>query len=368
MVSLHARVNPRSIPYEKPATHWRLPLGAIEVPVALLFAKDLTPAAKFLWIRLRFDELDAQRKGGRIRSHAPTKLAKRTGLGRSTIYNALNQSESAGWLIPQHDPDTKKRRWKTACPLEGEFVRIPVNLIRSFYKLRPQSILCFGMLQTLPRFNDRAGAFKWEELSRLVGLHITTVKRAVRALVDALWIRIVQKNRVSPVRVFLQDADEAHMEDARAKLNKEPYFGEGVMRLLLSMITAGKECHDGAKPDFLVNPSSGEKMHLDRYYPLEKVAFEFNGPQHYEATERFNKQQVAAQRKRDATKRRLCKEQGVALVVVHAEDLSVAGMLQKVGDLLPRRMMRGLRKTIRYLNACGRRCQIAEEKRRARRR
>src|SRR5690554_4245368 len=48
MVSLHARVNPRSIPYEKPATHWRLPLGAIEVPAALLFTKDLTPAAKFL--------------------------------------------------------------------------------------------------------------------------------------------------------------------------------------------------------------------------------------------------------------------------------------------------------------------------------
>ena len=45
--------------------------------------------------------------------------------------------------------------------------------------------------------------------------------------------------------------------------------------------------------------------------------------------------------------------QGIELVVVHAEDLTIKGMLRNVGDRLPRRALRGLRNTIRYLNRLG---------------
>ena len=133
------------------------------------------------------------------------------------------------------------------------------------------------------------------------------------------------------------------------------------MRSFLSLIADTRECEDGARPEFLVNPASGEKMELDRYYPVHRVAFEFNGRQHYVATGRFTKQEVAAQQKRDQLKRQICRENRIDLVVVHAEDLSLAGMSRKAGALLPLRALRGLKQTIRFLNRCGLRYQKAAE-------
>ena len=109
------------------------------------------------------------------------------------------------------------------------------------------------------------------------------------------------------------------------------------MRSFLSLIADTKECEDGARPEFLVNPATGERLELDRYYPLHRAAFEFNGKQHYIATGPFSKREVAAQRKRDRLKQRICNEKNVKLVVVHAEDLTLRGMLRKVGALLPLR-------------------------------
>jgi len=331
-------------------------LQAIDVPLALLLTKDLTPAAKFLWTRLRFDEIDARiRTSKRRRPHAPAKLAKRTVLARSTIYQALKRATTTGWLVPEQSGG---QGWRTACPVSpGPSVKIRVDLIRSSHALRPQAILCYGLLQAVPSFNGRAGNFKWAELSRLAGLHLKTVKRAVQELVDARWIYVVQRNRVSPVEFFLQDADQAQKEAVQRDLENADFKGEGIMRSILSLIADGKECHDGSKPDFLVNPSTGNKLEFDRYYPFENVAFEFNGPQHYRPTGRFTKREVTAQRKRDAVKRKICKDKEVALVVVHGDDLSIPKMLKKIGDLLPRRALRGLKKTIRFLNECGRRYQ-----------
>lgn len=408
----------------------------IDVPFDLLFSKELTPAAKLLWIRLRFDET---RHGKR--SHHPRQLVKRTCLARSTVYEALRQGTATGWLVPYVDPVSGKRRWKTAClkresrdvqktgggqkdegarhfrgvrrcqgmrehrdvaecqgvrqargvrechrgrdpqgvrvtkdarvaqgvrepEEEVPYARIPVDLIRAAHVLRPQAILCYGLLQATPKFNlwSRAGEFKWAEFCKLTGLHPKTIKKAVRALAETGWIAIVQSNRRARIQFRLQHADEAYKEEARQKLEHAGYVGEALMRSFLSLITDTKECEDGARPEFLVNPASGAKMEFDRYYPVHRVAFEFNGKQHYVATGRFTKQQVAAQRKRDRLKQRICKERNVNLVVVHAEDLSLAGMLKKVGDLLPRRVLRGFKQTIRYLNRCGLRYQRAAKK------
>lgn len=325
---------------------------AIAVPLSLLLSKDLTPAAKFLWIRLRMDAMHPRK-----RSHRPRQLAKRTCLARSTIYEALRQGTASGWLVSYFDRSSGKRRWKTACPARNPrgVVWIPVDLIRAAHALRPQAILFYGLLQATPKFNanGRAGQFKWTQLRELTGLHLRTIKRAVRALAEARWITMAQENRRSPIWFRLQHADQAYKEEVKKSLERASYRGEALMRSFLSLITATKECEDGARPEFLVNPASGERMELDRYYPVHRVAFEFNGRQHYVATGRFTKQEVAAQRKRDQLKRQICKEKQVRLVVVHAEDLTLAGMLRKVGALLPLRALRGFKQTIRFLNRCG---------------
>lgn len=335
-------------------------LRSINVPMALLLTRDLTPAAKFLWIRMRFDELRRSK-----RSHRPRQLAKRTGLARSTVYEAFHQGKSKGWFVERRNPATGKTCWHTACPVQEPRIdgaksvaTIPVDLIRAAHALRPLAILCYGMLQATPEFGGRAGYFKWAQLRVLTGLDLRTIKRAVRALVDARWLSIAQKNRRAPIFFRLQHADEAYKVELAKNLDQAGYVGEALMRSFLTLVADTSECEDGARPAFLVNPASGERLEFDRYYPLHRVAFEFNGPQHYVASGRFTQQEVAAQKKRDRVKQRICKERGIQLVVVHAGDLSLKGILRKIGDLLPRRALRGFKETIRYLNHCGARYQL----------
>ncbi len=333
-----------------------LRVRTIDVPVALLLSRALTPAAKLLWIRLRFDATHR-----RQRSHVPGRLAKRTCLARSTVYEALKRAVASGWLVPHRDPSSGKRRWRTVLPAldDRTTVKIPVDLIRASHALRPQALLCYGLLQATSRFNGLAGFFKWAEISKRTGLHLKTVKRAVRALAQARWIAITQENRLAPIWFRLQHADQAYKEEVKRRLEESKYRGEALMRACLSLISDTRECEDGARPDFLENPSTGERMELDRFYPVDRVAFEFNGRQHYVAEGRFSKQDVVAQRKRDALKRQICKNQEVALVIIHAEDLSLTTMRKKVGDKLPRRTLRGFKQTIQYLKTYSQRYRKA---------
>lgn len=329
---------------------------------------ELTPAAKLVWIRMRFDELRSDKWPHRARL-----LVKRLCLARSTVYEALRQGLATGWLVRDVDPVTGKQRWRTAVPVRNKeedetaddaepeaSTTIPVDLIRAAHVLRPQAILCYGLLKALNR--RLKGSFKWAQLQKLAGLDLRTIKRAVRALVDARWMWIAQKNRRAPIYFGLRNADEAYKEEIARYLEKAGFVGEALMRSYLSLVSNTDECHDGARPEFLVNPASGERMELDRYYPLHRVAFEFNGKQHYVPTERFNKQQVAAQKKRDQLKQRICEGKGIKLIVVHPEDLSLVGILRKVGTLLPRKALRGFKETIRYLNFCAYRYRLRSQR------
>ena len=327
-------------------------IDAIEVPIALLFEKRLTPAAKRLWMRLALDE-----QHPRPRSRSSKKLAKRTGVARSTVFAARRRGVATGWLVPVRNRDSGRVWWRSACPAKGSgFVRIPVDLIRDIERIRPQEVLCYGFLQLVPSFNGLSGEFRWAELRRLTRLHMRTLRRAVRSLAEASWIDIKQKNRLAPIWYRLQHADEARLDETRRRLEDRTsrqtrnQVGEAIMHEALALIVGTDQCVEGARPDFLVNPATGERLELDRYYPKHHVAFEFNGPQHYVATDRFPKKVVEAQRRRDAVKRRICKRYGIDLVIVRAEDLGIATLLRKVGDRLPRRSLRIFRQTIRYLN------------------
>lgn len=335
----------------------------ITVPLELLLFKGLTPAAKFLWITIHMDAVN-----GRKRSHAPTQLARRTGLARSTVYAGLDRAKKLGWLVSYRDSATGKKRWRAVRPtsvsgvetwsthgLRHLSVEIPVDLIKVRGTVRPQALICFGILQITAGFRRWAGQFKWAEFSRLAGLHVKTVKRAVRCLAEAGWIRIVQKNRLAPIRFRLQHADEARKFEVQRRLERAEFKGEALMREILSVAVDSQDCVDNARPAFLVNPATGERLEFDRFYPLDRVAFEFNGRQHYEVTEWYSKEEVAAQRKRDAIKQLICREKKIELVVVRAEDLSFNTILEKIGDLLPLRNLQGYERTIKFLEeACAR--------------
>ena len=120
------------------------------------------------------------------------------------------------------------------------------------------------------------------------------------------------------------------------------------MREYLTLIIDSDEFEDDAAPGFLVNPFTDERMELDRYYPGQ-VAFEFNGQQHYEPTEFSTAKEVGKQRVRDHIKAWICEDRGIPLVVVHAEDLTLKTMLNKVSNCLPVRDLRNSGLIVRYL-------------------
>jgi len=136
-----------------------------------------------------------------------------------------------------------------------------------------------------------------------------------------------------------------------ARLAKAPYYGEGLMREWLTLLIPLDHFEDDASPGFLINPYTGEEMQFDRLYPPD-VAFEFNGPQHYGPTALYpSEEQARRQMGRDLIKRGICTNRGIQLVTVHAEDLSLEGMLRLIPNCLPRRNLDGMDLVIEHLES-----------------
>ena len=59
-------------------------------------------------------------------------------------------------------------------------------------------------------------------------------------------------------------------------------------------------------------------MELDGYHPILKIAFEYNGGQHYSFTPRFHKsmKDFVDQKARDKLKAELCEQKGVNLIII----------------------------------------------------
>ena len=69
------------------------------------------------------------------------------------------------------------------------------------------------------------------------------------------------------------------------------------------------------RPDWLRN-TTGRRLELDGYCEELAVAFEHQGGQHYRTVARFASHTLAEIKKRDARKRRLCRQRGIALIEI----------------------------------------------------
>jgi len=328
--------------------------AAIEVPIPLLLDSNLSPSAKLLWIVFRY----SNQKAGRL-SHRPKDLVEFTGLSRSTVHRVLKRLAETGWCSQRRAETSAQTRWQAIWPKEDcETIKLPVCVMAHLKEMRPRHVLLYCFLQKVSGPN-RIASFKWAQLRKLSKWHLRTLKRAVRALNEYCWVKMQgQLKRTDPLRCRLCDADEGWQWDAQQRLERAEYAGEGLMREWLRLIVRADGI-DEASPDFLVNPQTGEKLRFDWFCPDGKVACEFNGPQHYRPTAKFSKEEVAAQRRRDAFKKQACRSRNIRLVVIHAEDLSLQGMLKKVGSLLPLRSLHGFQQTIEFLESRSRRYREA---------
>ena len=74
-------------------------------------------------------------------------------------------------------------------------------------------------------------------------------------------------------------------------------------------------------------------LELDSYFPELKLAFEYNGEQHYEWIKFFHKtkEEFEAQKYRDKCTKKICKLLGITLIIIkYKEDLSEQLVLSKL--------------------------------------
>lgn len=92
--------------------------------------------------------------------------------------------------------------------------------------------------------------------------------------------------------------------------------GEAICRAIFEKIFNAK--FPNCRPDFLVNPLTGCNLEIDGYCAEKKLAWEFNGIQHYEKPNFFHKtrEEFEAQQARDRYKIEACKKSGIDLIVI----------------------------------------------------
>lgn len=111
---------------------------------------------------------------------------------------------------------------------------------------------------------------------------------------------------------------------------------EIIMKRLLDEIFPGEEVLDNKRYDWLRSKTTGAKMELDRYYPELKLAFEYDGEQHFsseafyriaqtrgqEITEEQSQKEWELYIKNDQDKKDICQELGIKLInIKYADEL-----------------------------------------------
>ena len=133
--------------------------------------------------------------------------------------------------------------------------------------------------------------------------------------------------------------------------------GEAIAWAMVKLALEPVTCCANARPDFLLNPDTGELLELDIWIAEHKLAVEFNGAQHYRPTTFASEEEVAKQQQRDAMKAALLEKNKIALAVLTAADLSVEAVRQKLEGLAPLRDLSLFQPLVSFLNRVGRNYQ-----------
>lgn len=72
------------------------------------------------------------------------------------------------------------------------------------------------------------------------------------------------------------------------------------------------------RPTFLKNHSTGRNLELDGYNEQLKLAFEYNGMQHYKYSPKFHRKEedLIKQKERDVLKKQKCKDNNITLIEI----------------------------------------------------
>jgi len=179
---------------------------------------------------------------------------------------------------------------------------------------------------------------------RLLTTEVTSMRRdSIKVLTERGWTLCIDsedsrsKVIVPTWPVSVEAAIAALVADDKESV---AFLGQWIMWGWLDVLVDALDYLDNSRPDWLRNADTGYRMELDREYRSLGVAFEFQGEQHFRPTEAYPDEDVLArQQLRDDQKAGVCLRNGVRLVEVTFEDLTLRRMLKKV-DGLPLRHYR----------------------------
>ncbi|MDP2857523.1 MAG: hypothetical protein Q8P50_06025 [Bacillota bacterium] len=198
------------------------------------------------------------------------------------------------------------------------------------------------------------------ELAALASASRTATLRSCRKLVELRWMSLARSGRkVRPIALIPLHHQEKMTDSLEKTYDWIQNKGEFLMKSYLDLRVSSDEFVDNARPQFLVNPLSGQVMEYDRYY-LKGVAFEFNGPQHSGPTEAYpDEEHFKEQAARDLLKQALSIRAGVRLVIVTADDLRPGAFEKLLPDALPQN---GVDETGPYFRTLARICMRYRER------
>jgi hypothetical protein len=175
------------------------------------------------------------------------------------------------------------------------------------------------------------------ELAERLGLSTSTVFRHCRYLSEREWMRISgSRRKFCPIALIPHNCQKKMAEALEVAFDLAPNRGEFLMKRNLDLWIRSDEFVDNARPDFLVSPVKDKPLEYDRYY-LARVAFEFNGPQHFGKTEVYpSEEELRETKARDLIKKALSAQANVRLITVVAEDLEHTAFEKLLPDDLPR--------------------------------
>lgn len=95
------------------------------------------------------------------------------------------------------------------------------------------------------------------------------------------------------------------------------HYREEQCRAVLESLFPGHH-FPSCRPSWLVNPRTGRSLELDGYNEELRLAFEYNGEQHYVYPNKFHRSpdEFLDYKRRDLIKRLLCDQHGVYLLVI----------------------------------------------------
>lgn len=208
------------------------------------------------------------------------------------------------------------------------------NALATDEKLTHTAVRLFNVMQNR-QFSSRV------ELAREAHMARETVRHALSQLESAGWAADIRNPRTNQniLTTTLPTRIEQHIAHLiTLDRYNVPYVGEWLMRCWLDALVNSVDYMDNARPSWLRNIASGRRMEFDRYYRNPPVAFEFQGLQHFMATQESpDEEGQHKQQERDDRKAGICARHNIRFVEIVAADLSLDGMLDHIPPELPLR-------------------------------